>query len=134
MIDIENEIFTMLKTRLSSEFPGIFVTGEYVAAPPKFPAVSIQEVENDVYRRSQDSGSMENHDMITYEVNVYSNKTSGKKTECKAIAKIIDYELLQKGFTRHMLFPVPNVNDASIYRITGRWMCIVSKDKMIYRR
>lgn len=134
MIDIENEIFTALATKLRSEFSTIYVTGEYVPAPPTFPAVSIIEIENDVFRRSADSGNLENHNVITYEVNVYSNKTTGKKSECKKVIKIIDTEFLRLGFTRHMLNPVVNVNDASIYRMIGRWMAIVSQDKKVYRR
>lgn len=134
MIDIENELFTILATKLRSEYNKIFVTGEYVAAPPTFPAVSIIEMENEVYRRSQSTDNMENHDIVVYEINVYSNKTSGKKSECKAIMQIIDTEMSRLGFTRHLLHPVPNINDASIYRMVGRWRAIVSEDKVIYRR
>lgn len=134
MIDIENQLYTALSTKIKSEYPKIFVTGEYVAAPPTFPAVSIVEIENEVYRKSQSTEEMENHDIVVYEINVYSNKVSGKKSECKAIMKILDREMCDKGFTRYLLHPVPNINDASIYRMVGRWRAIVSKEEVIYRR
>jgi hypothetical protein len=69
-----------------------------------------------------------------YEVNVYSNKTKGKKSECKAIAALIDNELATLGFSRTMLQPIPNMDDATIYRMTGRYTAVISKDKKLYRR
>jgi hypothetical protein len=67
-------------------------------------------------------------------LNVYSNKKSGKKSECKAIASLIDDEMAALGFSRSMLQPIPNMDDATIYRMTGRYRAVVSKDKIIYRR
>jgi hypothetical protein len=69
-----------------------------------------------------------------YEVNVYSNKKSGKKSECKKIISIIDEEMSALGFTRIMLQPIPNMDDATKYRMTARYRAVVSKDKVIYRR
>ena len=71
---------------------------------------------------------------VTYEVNVYSNKTSGKKAECKALAAFIDERLLELNFTRTMLEPVPNQDEATIYRMLGRYRAVISKNKTIYRR
>jgi hypothetical protein len=71
---------------------------------------------------------------VTYEVNVYSNKQTGKKTECKNIAAVVDEILLAMNFTRSMLEPVPNMADATIYRMTGRYTAVISKDKKLYRR
>ena len=81
-----------------------------------------------------DSGSGENHANVMYEVNVYSNKTSGKKSECKAIIALIDEEMLAMGFSRVSLTPVPNEYDSSIYRMVGRYRATVSSDMKIYRR
>jgi hypothetical protein len=69
-----------------------------------------------------------------YEVNVYSNKTIGKKSECKEIAAIIDEQMLALGFARTMLQPIPNLDDATIYRMVGRYSAIISKDKLLFRR
>ena len=90
MIDIENEVFTKIATELRSQFTGINVYGEDVRSPSSFPCVSIVEADNYTLRRTQDSGSNENHANVMYEVNVYSNKTSGKKTECKEIFAVIE--------------------------------------------
>lgn len=134
MIDIESELFTEISTVVRNTFPKAFVTGEYVDAPPAFPCVSFIEMGNAVYRRTSDSGNIENHASLTYEVNVYSNLTKGKKSQAKAIMAVIDERMSQLGFTRMMLDPVPNVMDASIYRMIGRYRGIADKDHIIYRR
>lgn len=134
MIDIENEVFNRIATRLREEFNPISVYGEYIKSPAVFPAVIIEERGNSAHERTQDSGSVENHARLMYEVNVYSNKQSGKKSECKAIFKIIDGEFASMGFTRVLKEPIPSLEDATIYRMIGRYTAVVSTDKVIYRR
>jgi hypothetical protein len=134
MIDIENEVFNHVSATLREKYTGIYVVGEYVKTPPKFPCVSLVEMDNQTYQRTEDSGSSENHVSVMYEVNVYSNKTIGKKSECKEIAAIIDEQMLALGFARTMLQPIPNLDDATIYRMVGRYSAIISKDKLLFRR
>lgn len=134
MIDIENQIFEKISTALRAEFNPIFVSGEPVKAPATFPATYIEERTNSAYQRTQDSGSLENHASLMYEVNVYSNKQTGKKTQCKEIFKIIDNEFQKLGFTRTLKEPVPNLESGTIYRMVGRYTAVVSADERIYRR
>lgn len=115
------------------KFPRINAASEYVAAPAVFPHVSISEADNTAYERTQDSGSTENHATLMYEVNLYSNKKTGKKAECKAIFVTLDDVFAEMGFTRIMCQPIQNA-DPTIYRMTGRYRAVVSKDKTIYRR
>lgn len=134
MIDIETEVFNAVSTKVREKYPQIFMTGEYVKSPSDFPCVSLIEADNQVYRKSQTTESMENHAVVLYELNVYSNKKKGKKSECKEIVSLIDKELVALGFTRIMLNPLPNEEDATIYRMVGRYNAIVSKNNVIYRR
>lgn len=134
MIDVENEIFTIISTAVRAKYPKIYMTGEYLKSPPSFPCVSLIETDNQIYRNTRDSGNIENHVQVLYEVNVYSNKTSGKKSECKAIIALIDSEMESLGFTRTLMNPVPNEADATIYRMVARYRAIISKNKTIYRR
>ena len=134
MINVENEIFDIVATAVRNAYPDIYMIGEYVKSPSKFPCVSLVEIDNSAYRRTQTDSSVENHAELMYELNVYSNKKSGKKSECKAIASLIDNEMAALGFSRSMLQPIPNMDDATIYRVTGRYRAVVSKDKIIYRR
>ena len=134
MIDIENEVFNRVATRVREVFPDIFITGEYVKSPPTFPAVSLVEMDNSTHTATIDSGSSENHANVMYEVNIYSNKTAGKKSECKEIITLIDEEMLAMGFSRNTLTPVPNEYDSTIYRMVGRYRATVSSDHKIFRR
>lgn len=133
MIDIENEVFSKIAAELRSRFPKIQVIGEDARTDSPFPCASIVEIDNYTLRRTQDSRGNEHHAHITYEVNVYSNRTAGKKTECKKIYAAIDDVLIGLGFTRTLRQPV-GMDDATIYRMVGRYTAIVSENKTIYNR
>lgn len=134
MINIENEIFDIIAKTVRIAYPNAYVVGEYVKSPAKFPCVSIVEMNNVTYERTQTSDSRENHADLTYEINIYSNKSSGKKSECRTIASLIDTEFSKFGFNRITLQPIPNGEDVTIYRMVGRYRGVVSKDKKVFRR
>lgn len=133
MIDVENEIFTAVKTALVAEFPSITVESVSTYSPSKFPFASIEEADNYSLESTRDTASNENHAIVMYAVNAYSNKKIGKKEECKKIVAIIDGVLNDFGFTRISRTPI-NLDNATIYRIAARYRAVVSKDKTIYRR
>ena len=134
MIDVENSVFNRVAPKVREKFPNIFLVGEYVKSPSSFPAASIMEMDNAIRTDTMDSGSNENHANVMYEVTVYSNKTSGKKTECKEIIALIDEEFNAMGFQRVTLTPVPNEYDSTIYRMVARYKATVSSDFKIFRR
>lgn len=134
MIDVETELFSEVSSKVRAKYPNLYMTGEYVKSPPDFPCVSMVEVDNATFRNTQTTEAQENHAAVMYEVNVYSNKTKGKKAECKEIIAFIDELLMERNFTRIMLEPVPNQDNATIYRMLGRYRAVVSKNKTIYRR
>ena len=134
MIDIESRVFNDVLAKIKLKYPDLYMVGEYVKTPSKFPCVSLMEMDNKSYQRTEDSGSSENHVSVMYEVNIYSNKTVGKKSECKAIAALVDEQMLALGFARTMLQPIPNFDDATIYRMVGRYSAVISKDKVFFRR
>ena len=131
MIDLENDVFSNVATILRAAHAGILVTGEYTPKPPNFPAVSIVEADNRVVEQMR-TLNIENAVSVMYEVNVYSNKASGKKAEAKEIAATLDEAFAAMGFTRTMKNQVPNFNDATIYRIVCRYEAIIDKDLWIY--
>lgn len=133
MIDVESEVFTKVAGTLRETFPGVSLTGEYVRKPPSFPHVSIEVQDSSVETAYQTSADAECYSAVLVEVNVYSNKTSGKKMECKAILKLVDDLMFRLNFTRISCSPVPNMEDASIYRMTARYRA-VTDGKTMYRR
>lgn len=134
MIDAEQEIFSEISAKVKAEYPKIFMTGEYVSAPSSFPCVSLVEMDNATFCNTLTQNGQENHVAVTYELNVYSNKKTGKKAECKEIAAFIDELLMERNFTRMLLEPIPNTQDATIYRMLGRYRAVIDKNHIIYRR
>lgn len=133
MIDIENEIFTEVKKEAVKEFPKLSMSGEEIRTPSVFPCASLIEFDNYTYDSTIDSGSNENHAVVSFELNVFSNKTTGKKAECKKIFAFIDDLLISRGLQRTMKKPY-TMDDGAAYRLVGRYKGIVSKNKEIYRR
>ena len=133
MIDFEAELFTEVESVLSSEYPGINVESVENYSPSVFPSVSIVEIGNSVYVPTQDSGNVENHATVSYEINVYSNKVTGRKKECKEIAQTIDGVMARFGFIRLTAVPVV-LDDASRYRLAMRYTAVISKTGVTYRR
>lgn len=130
--DIEYEVFTPIAQAVRAEFPGSFVTGEYLsAAPTKFPCVALLEMDNYEPKSKQDSSGVEVYSNITYQLTVYSNKASGRKAECKAVFKFVDEMLKDMGFRRESITPQIPMNN-SIYWQSGRYIAQV-RDKTIYR-
>lgn len=125
MIDCETKVFdTVSKAIRTAHGDTLYVTGEYVPSPPKFPAVSIVEADNYVTQRYS-TLKKENAANVMYEINVYSNKTAGKKAEAKSIANTADEAMEALGFVRTMRNQIPNLNDASIYRIVCRYQAVI---------
>lgn len=121
MIDIESQVFTPIAHEVRSQFAGAFVTGEYVKAPSEFPHVSMVESDNYTSAGHRDTSNAERYSTVMYEINVYSNKATGKKSECRQIMALIDHMMYCRNFTRLSMTPVPNMEDATIYRITARY-------------
>lgn len=128
MISPENPLFTAIATAIRAQYPNAYVSGEYFSVPSQFPAVCIEEIDNSPYKRSATNQTVEHQAVVTYEVNVYSNRVSGKKAECNAIAEIIDAWMRNHQFFRRMKHPIQNMNDATIYRLTMRYEGKVGAD------
>ena len=126
MIDIESEVFDYVAKGIRAVYPSAFVVGEYTETPAKFPAVTIVEADNRVFEQMRTT-RIENAVTVMYQAEVYSNKASGKKLEAKAIATTMDSLFTELGFTRTFREQIPNLKDATIYRIVCRYEGIVGE-------
>jgi hypothetical protein len=133
MIDYEREIYTRVVERVQALHGNVEFSGVDERLPSKFPSVSLVEADSTTRTETIDSGSFENHVNVMYEVNVYSNKSGGRKTECKAILATIDETFIRMGFARSMRNPV-SMDDATIYRMVARYTAAIDKNGKIYRR
>jgi hypothetical protein len=136
VIDCENEVYSTVVAALRAKYPSMNPSsGEKQPTPADMPAAVGREMDNSTYLRSLDSSGQENHATVMWQWEAYSNKSSGKKSECKSIMAIIDDEMQDMGFVRIGSSPaeVPNA-DKTIYRMVARYRATVSKDKTIHRR
>lgn len=86
MIDIESFLFSRIAGVLRASYEGIFVSGEYVDSPAKFPAVTIVESDNSVLQKMRTAApNLENAVSLMYEVNIYTN-TEGFKNPRRRIS------------------------------------------------
>lgn len=131
MIDIENDVFDYVAKALRAEFSDLLVLSSFAVAPAKFPCMTLVEADNRVIQRMR-TDNIENAVSVMYEANIYSNKGVGKKTEAKEIANAVDSLFNDIGFTRTFRQQVPNMKDATIYRIVCRYEAGVDKNLTIY--
>ena len=134
MIDKLNEIFTNVVTSVRNSHTGCTVTGEYTRKPSKFPAVTLDETQNVVVDRLEDSSNAENFAGVTYRLQVFSNKRTGKKAEAREIFATADAEMRRMGFRRVTYTTTPEIYDSTIYNITATYEAVVSAGGYVYAR
>lgn len=127
------KIFDPIAKELRSEYQGIYVTGEYVDAPPQFPAVSIIEADNYLDYEKMSTKADEEYSIVMYEVEVYTNLENGKQMQAREILSTIDAILYDLNFTRLSMTPVPNLANTSIYRLVARYRA-ETDGTTLYRR
>lgn len=116
MIDVESEIYTPIARELKAQFAGITVSGEQAREPSRFPFVSIVEIYNVSDKKLMDTADSERYALITYRVDIYSNKTPGRKSECRSIFSVIDGMMYRMNFVRETTKP-PEIDENGIYHI-----------------
>ena len=134
MIDKLNEIFTNVATSVRGKHTGTTVTGEYTRKPSKFPAVTLDEIQNVVVERLEDSSNAENFAGVTYRLQVFSNKRIGKKAEAREIFATADAEMRRMGFRRVTYTTTPEIYDSTIYNITATYEAVISAAGHVYAR
>jgi hypothetical protein len=129
-----NEVFTAVAKTVRDAHSGTTVIGEYVRTPSKFPAVTLDETQNVVIDRLEDSSHEERYSGVTYRLQVFSNKQSGKKAEARAIFATADAEMRRMGFRRVTYTTTPEIYNSTIYSITATYEGIVSASGYVYKR
>ena len=134
MIDVNNEVFTNVATRVRDQHTGTTVTGEHTRKPSKFPTVTLDETQNVVVDRLEDSTNEEKFAAVTYRLQVFSNKQTGKKAEARAIFATADAEMRRMGFRRVTYTTTPEIYESTIYNITATYEAVVSAAGYVYKR
>lgn len=131
MIDVENQVFTELKTKLVAYNPKIGVASVFQNTPSTFPFVSIEMIDNSKSLSLADMCGNENGADTSFEIHIYSKSTENKKTEAKKISQVVDEYFNSIGFWRNSYVPF---QDNETFRIVLRYSAVVSKNHITYRR
>ena len=134
MIDVLNEIFTAVAVPVREAHPGVMVTGEYTRQPSKFPALTLDEIQNVMVDQLEDSSDLETFSALTYRLQVFSNKASGKKAEARAIFATADSVMRRLGFRRVTYTTTPEIYDSTVYSISATYEAVVDVNGTIYKR
>lgn len=134
MLDYSNEIFTAVATDIRQQHNGAKVVGEYIRNPSEFPAVTLDEIQNIMVDRLEDSSNEERFAGVTYRLQVFSNKQSGKRAEARAIFATADARMRNMGFRRVTYTTTPEIYDSTIYCITATYEAVVSDEGAVYAR
>ena len=131
MIDYSNEIFNDVATVLRNAVEGITVVGEYVQSPTSFPTVTIDEISN--VPKHRDSAKTEKYATLQYRVQVFSNKSIGKRVEARNILNVVATRLTELGFERKTYTTTPDVYNSSVYQITATFDAVIDAEGVIYK-
>ena len=133
MNSIESELITLAVNKLDTQYGTgkVFVTNEYTPTPEAFPCVFIREADN--FNADFNGSNVEVVTGVMYEVEVYTNKWDGKVEQAREIMQLIDSIYTPLGLTRTFMQPIPNMYDATIYRLSARYTAAVIGNT-IYRR
>ena len=134
MIDFNNEIFHTVATATRNNHIGVTVIGEYTRQPSQFPMVTIDETRNVMVERLEDSSNEEKFAGVTYRVQIFSNKQSGKRAEARAIFATVDAEMRKMGFRRVTYTTTPEIYESTIYSITATYEAVVSTVGYVYKQ
>lgn len=126
MITIENLIVDKVNNAVSSlktTYPKLKVVSDYIETSETFPLVSVVESDNYTHLATQDAALVDHAANVVFEINVFANDKK-KKSTAKAIAAVVDAEMLNNLFTRTFMGQTPNV-DRTVFRITMRYTAVV---------
>ena len=134
MIDFNNEVFSAVAAAVRNRHAGVTVIGESTRKPSKFPTVTLDETENVMVDRLEDSSREEKFVGVTYKLQVFSNKQSGKKAEAREIFATADAEMRRMGFQRVTFTVTPEIYESTIYQINSTYEAVISAAGYVYKR
>jgi hypothetical protein len=129
MIRIFNEVLTGIRTKITP----VTISREYTKMPAAFPHVTMREIDNTVYRPSQDFQTVENDINWACQIDVYSNINSGAESQCEGILDDIDDYMAGIGMTRFAYEWMDSGEGVKIKRLVARYSGTVSSNKTVIK-
>lgn len=122
MIDIEAKIFNDIYNAVTAQYPSADFATHYVNQPSSFPHIQVWDESNTVNRNGMNLSGDECFSNIVFHLELFDNMLDGEgKENVDSILAIIDPVMRMNGFRRTYNAPVPNFDDASVYRRVVRY-------------
>lgn len=122
MVDIEAKIFNEIYNAVTAEFPSADFATHYVNQPSAFPHVQVWDESNTVNREGMNLTGDECFSNIVFHFELFDNMLNGEgKDNVTKMLSLIDPVMRLNGFRRTYNAPVPNYDDASVYRRVVRY-------------
>ena len=121
MINKFNELATSIATACRTAHSGIWVTGERTYMPSKFPCIAIVEADRYEDPSHVDNTLVEKNVVMLIELTIFSNKTSGRRSECIGILETASDVLKSKN--ARMISKIEGFSDVddTIYMVQARY-------------
>ena len=112
-------IYNYIEEAVNLQDRPVYCASRYEIVPPSFPAAYLSEI-NRYDRGAINLKRTDRMKFVTWEAQVFSNKTTGAVDEAREIMEDIDIAMAHLGFTQTYCQPIENA-DPTIYRLIGRW-------------
>lgn len=118
-----NEVFTRIATKLREKYgkQNIYIVGERVYEPSKFPCVWLVEIDSAPVEAYTDLSLSDSQRRSTFEVQVFSNLSVGATEQASEICDEVGEQFRQIGYLCNMSQPYDNGYDANIKRHVARF-------------
>lgn len=130
ILDIENKIIDDVQTFFANKSVQVNISSEFEDYPEDFPALMIRQIGSAVYTLTQDDDLTPHHWRVTFQLDTFSNKTSGAKSEVKKLMGLADEAMQALKFTLTSSDISTNF-DRTITRGTQVYRAIVGEPKTV---
>lgn len=134
IFQIMKEIYTDVTNAVLASYPTCTIRNSFVYAPDAFPFASIVMSGDGNTQNTRDSSDVDKYNDITATVDIYTNKTDGKKTQAEDIMGIINKKFFSLNFKLVSCKPNSNISNAQIYRLSATFTATVDCYGNIYAR
>jgi len=124
LIYTQNAIFTVIRTAVLNTIPTANVTQTYSATPSKFPTVFAREIGHFTPAQTQTLTNAQDVYETTWEVQIFSNLTSGAKEQAYKLMSIVKNALGGLYFLEVSENPIDNAN-GKYYTLIARYRRVI---------
>lgn len=120
-----NQVYSAIRDAVHATYTDAYVTSEKLYAPPKFPCVEVVEMDSYPERYATTICLTDDQRRSVFEVQAFSNKSSGATLEARAIIEIVTAKFREMGYRCTTSAPVVNAADSTIKRHVARYTRVI---------